>query len=427
MNIIIEGPDATGKTTLANKLVEKYKMKYTHLTSKTENDMRFHLYLLATDNNVYDRFFMGELVYPQIYNRPAKMTFNECCTVMNKIIENNDLFIILYSSELNVLNQRLIDRGEIDYLKEIEQQNNLFIAAGNAFYEYEYENFKMFDISKPGVYEKIDKWIASKMPNMNSIYKDICKDLTIKGHKVGNTTEINNYTFTLDNVDENIVTLKSRDISLIYLVAELLWYFEGRNDVDFIGKFASMWNRISDDGVTNNSAYGYILKYKHGFDQIEKIIELLQKDPNTRRAVLNINVPNEKVIETKDEMCTIALNLYIRDGKLNCTGMMRSNDVWFGLTYDIVYFTELQKYIASRLGIKAGSYTHFATSMHYYDRDKERIFNVVNNGLDTIENTIDINKLIENKDELINYIDTTFTSKEDFEVKIKKLGVIKKG
>ena len=48
---------------------------------------------------------------------------------------------------------------------------------------------------------------------------------------------------------------------------------------------------------------------------------------------------------------------------------MRSNDFNFGLRNDIAYFIYLQKYIADRLGVGYGKYTHYAFSMHMYDRD----------------------------------------------------------
>lgn len=202
--------------------------------------------------------------------------------------------------------------------------------------------------------------------SIDDIYRRLCVDL-LQARHVNNTREINNVQLMLSDINNNVVNI--RNISLPYLFGELLWYFHGSNSMKFISTFGSMWARLSDDGVTNNSAYGYILKHKHGFDQIEKIIELLTVDPNSRRAVLNINVPNMHVIETRDEPCTIALQFMIRDGQLNCTGIMRSNDIWFGLPYDVVFFTELQKYIARRLGVAYGTYTHFVTSMHVYDHN----------------------------------------------------------
>lgn len=214
------------------------------------------------------------------------------------------------------------------------------------------------------------------MREIDNIYWNLC-DTLITGNHVAGTREINNVKVVLHDITENIVSI--RDISPAYLFGEWLWYFAGRNDAEFISAFGSMWKKLSDDGKTNNSAYGYLMKYKHGFDQIEKVIELLRKDPHSRRAVINLNTPNERVIETKDEPCTIALQFLIRNGKLHCTGMMRSNDIWFGFPYDVAFFTELQMYIADRLKVGYGVYTHFVVSMHLYDRNYEDVKKITEN------------------------------------------------
>lgn len=210
---------------------------------------------------------------------------------------------------------------------------------------------------------------------INYIYKGLCHALLNEGKKVGNTREINDVCFVIDVSKGNIVSC--RDISLPYLFGEMTWYLAGEQSVEFISKFASLWKRISDDGETSNSAYGNIMFSRYGFDQFGKVVELLKKDPHSRRAVININVPNPKVIETKDEPCTIMLQFLLRNGKLNCTGVMRSNDIWFGLPYDVVFFTEVQKEIARRLGVEVGTYTHFATSLHVYERDREKLIKVI--------------------------------------------------
>ena len=226
--------------------------------------------------------------------------------------------------------------------------------------------------------------------NIDDIYREVCKRLLKKGTVVNNTREINNLSFTLTNIDNNIINI--RNISKSYLFGELLWYMTARDDIAFIQKFSGFWGRISDDGVTSNSAYGHILFKRHGFNQVDKIIELLKVDPNSRRAVLNFNVPNPNVIETKDEICTIALQMYIRNGKLNCTGIMRSNDIWLGTPYDVAFFTELQKYVAHRLNVECGTYTHFVVSIHCYDRNLEDIKQVLTRKAET-KISIDIEKL----------------------------------
>ena len=51
MNIIIEGPDATGKTTLVEKILAKHpNMTLLHDTGKTKNDKEYYMSLLEKDN-----------------------------------------------------------------------------------------------------------------------------------------------------------------------------------------------------------------------------------------------------------------------------------------------------------------------------------------------------------------------------------------
>ena len=203
--------------------------------------------------------------------------------------------------------------------------------------------------------------------NIDQLYRHVANDLLNSGEVVNGTRELNNVKLILTDITKNIVSI--RDISPSYLFGEWLWYINGDDSLEFISKFSSFWKNISDDGKTCNSAYGYLIQHKHGFDQADKVVELLRKDPESRRAKININTPNENVIETKDEPCTMSLHFMIRNGKLHCTAIMRSNDIWFGFPYDVAFFTELQKMIAEKLHVGYGTYTHFAVSLHVYDRD----------------------------------------------------------
>lgn len=210
--------------------------------------------------------------------------------------------------------------------------------------------------------------------NIDDIYLTIVKDL-LHAPEVGDTRELLDVKLVLTDITKNIVSV--RGISPSYLCGELLWYFNGMNSMEFISRFSKFWEHISDDGKTSNSAYGHLIQKAFGFDQVEMVINLLKEDPNSRRAVININTPHLGVMSTKDEPCTIALQFRIRKGNLDCTAMMRSNDIWFGTPYDIAFFTELQKYIAQQLGVGYGWYTHFATSLHMYKRDQEKLEDVL--------------------------------------------------
>ena len=146
MNIYIEGPDATGKTTLAEWLSEAYDMSYEHLTGDCPNTFDYHLKLMDKQDAIYDRFCLGEVIYSKIYGREPKLTFDDCLKIMNRVVEQNDIFIILVTSDISILNKRLIERGELNYLDEIEEQNAEYIAMAYALRAYEYPGLIVWDI-----------------------------------------------------------------------------------------------------------------------------------------------------------------------------------------------------------------------------------------------------------------------------------------
>ena len=210
-----------------------------------------------------------------------------------------------------------------------------------------------------------------KGENISEVYKKLLTHLK-KAEIVGNTKEINNCCLIIENPKTDEIYFPNRKISEKYANAELEWYWSGNNSCEDIGKYAKMWLSLTDDGKTNNSAYGYILHKKYGFDQLQQIIELLNKDSTSRRAVLNISDPTINRITTKDMQCTIALQFLIRNNKLEMTVYMRSNDVFFGLPYDYIYFVSLGEYISKKLNVEFGKYIHHATSMHMYLRDLDK-------------------------------------------------------
>lgn len=204
---------------------------------------------------------------------------------------------------------------------------------------------------------------------IDEVYGNIVTEL-LNAPIVGSTKEINNCIFIVHNPTLNNIKFTYRKpISLKYADAEMRWYWSGDNSCETIGKYAKLWLKLTDDGKTSNSAYGFILLKKYGYNQVEQIIELLKKDNTTRRAVLNISDPTINRITTKDMQCTIALDFLIRNGQLEETVVMRSNDIKTGTPYDYIFFVSLGQYIADQLGLKLGLYTHHAISMHMYLKD----------------------------------------------------------
>lgn len=179
--------------------------------------------------------------------------------------------------------------------------------------------------------------------------------------------EVINAITVINNPINNILKSDVRKLSMKYAVGELLWYISANPKLKEIQKYTRGWDRMSDDGVNVNSNYGYCIKEKYGFDQLDYIINELRKNPQSRRAVIHIKEPSNK--ESNDVNCTVCLQFFVRNEKLYMTTYMRSNDMWFGFPYDVFQFTSLQILLSMILELELGTYTHVAGSLHLYKRD----------------------------------------------------------
>lgn len=196
--------------------------------------------------------------------------------------------------------------------------------------------------------------------------------LTSQGDKVSSRDgevvgECINAITVIEDPTRCIMRNKIRKMPIRYAIGEMLWYLSGKNELKPIQLYTDNWNRMSDDNVHVNSNYGYCIKYKYGFDQWEYVRSLLSDAPETRQAVMHIKEPNNT--PSKDVNCTVVLQFLMRQGKLNLTVYMRSNDLWLGFPFDVFQFANMQILMAMELGVDLGTYTHIAGSLHLYERD----------------------------------------------------------
>ena len=191
--------------------------------------------------------------------------------------------------------------------------------------------------------------------------------------------EIINAITVIEDPTRCILKSPIRKLPMRYMVGELLWYLSGNPNLSAIQLYTKAWDRMSDDGVTVNSNYGH--KIQHAvdevdgklFDQMKMVEHLLSVDPNSRQAVIHIKQARDVFVNpTKDLNCTVCLQFFIRDGKLYMTTYMRSNDLWMGFPNDVFQFTCMQVYLAMRLNVDLGTYTHIAGSLHLYERDYQK-------------------------------------------------------
>ena len=157
MNIILEGLDASGKSTLAEKLNSIYGFPI--VKKKTGPIKNFTDFEVDT---IYDRHFVSEWVFKRVYNRPAKISDDGFRLLKASAIMNDSLIVIFVCSKMRIIYDRLLERGEVNYLEEMDSQQKYFMECANTFLK-DYPNLYVVDIAKPNAYDNVETWLLNKI------------------------------------------------------------------------------------------------------------------------------------------------------------------------------------------------------------------------------------------------------------------------
>jgi len=183
------------------------------------------------------------------------------------------------------------------------------------------------------------------------------------------TLELYPVGFELENPRARCVTNRRRRWNLPLAIGEFAWHVSGSNNLDFIAYYTDRWREFSDDGSTiRGSCYGHRL-FGGNPTRWSRMLQLLKADQNTRRAVFLFGDADMAFdLNAKDVACATSIQFLLRSNQLHAFVTMRSNDVIWGLPYDVFLFTMLQELLAAELTVSLGKYYHFAASFHLYKR-----------------------------------------------------------
>ncbi len=206
----------------------------------------------------------------------------------------------------------------------------------------------------------------------------LAQEATVSG-RTGDVLELLHTFVSIENPRQKWVYDRIPPISISFALAEVVWIMNGEERSEVI----NYWNpRLSDfagNGDIYYGAYGKRIRSHFGFDQLERSYYALQNVPESRQVVIQIyDVGKDFPIDngqprSEDIPCNICSLLKVRDGKLEWSQIMRSNDILLGMPYNFVQFTSLQEILAGWLGLEVGSYNHYSDSLHLYCRDFNKI------------------------------------------------------
>ena len=129
-NIVIEGPNNVGKSTLILKLLDRKEFRgwrTEHVTEKSPNTLDFYDATLSNcEMMIFDRHCIGETIYPYLFNRTPKITEND---VVDLIEAHGDTLFVILSASLDFINNAYASKGETPNWYFITEERQLFEDA----------------------------------------------------------------------------------------------------------------------------------------------------------------------------------------------------------------------------------------------------------------------------------------------------------
>ena len=202
------------------------------------------------------------------------------------------------------------------------------------------------------------------------------------------------------NLEDGFPAVTTKSLAWKGVVSELLWFLEGsdderrlaeirfqrdRSELTDLSKFSTIWTDNADNqgvelGYENTETtkklgpvYGVQWRDWGGVDQIKKLINDLQANPNGRRHILSAwNV--ERIDSMALPPCHVMSQFYVsKSGRLSCQMYQRSADMFLGVPFNIASYALLLSILSNILNLIPGEFVHTFGDAHIYSNSIEQV------------------------------------------------------
>ena len=155
-----------------------------------------------------------------------------------------------------------------------------------------------------------------------------------------------------------------RVIPIKFALAELCYILAGRFDLQSIASYNKAMANYSDDGLTIGGSYGVRLD-----GQLDKLIERLEKDPQTRQACAAIYSKEDCLSKHTHLPCNVFLQFMNRERLLYMIVTSRSSDFVTGFSIDTFHWQAMLIMMANELNLIPSTLYYNIGSLHIYSAD----------------------------------------------------------
>ncbi len=171
--------------------------------------------------------------------------------------------------------------------------------------------------------------------------------------------------------------LTTKKLHLKSIIHELLWFLRGDTNVAYLRQHGvTIWDEWADEAGNLGRVYGAQWRDWRGpegehIDQIERVIEQIKTNPDSRRLIVSAWNPAE--IETMAlPPCHAFFQFHVHEGELSCQLYQRSADLFLGVPFNIASYALLTMMVAQVCGLKRGDFIQTFGDLHLYRNHLEQ-------------------------------------------------------
>ena len=165
--------------------------------------------------------------------------------------------------------------------------------------------------------------------------------------------------------------LTTKKLHLRSILIELLWFLRGDTNIAWLrDNKVSIWDEWADEAGDLGPVYGKQWRRWESndgreIDQIANLIDLIKRDPGSRRQIVSAWNPGELGAMALPP-CHLLFQTYVANGRLSLQLYQRSADVFLGVPFNIASYALLTHMLAQQCGLEPGDFVWTGGDCHLY-------------------------------------------------------------
>jgi thymidylate synthase len=234
------------------------------------------------------------------------------------------------------------------------------------------------------------------MQNYLDLMKDVMENGVDRPDRTGIGSRFVNGRILRWDLKQGFPIITTRKVSLRIAFEETMFFLRGQSDTKLLEeKNINIWRGntsrefLDARGLTNlpegDMGRGYGVQWRNWrssndceVDQISQLLENIKTDPHGRRHVVtgwNPGELNQMALPPCHmmHMYSVEGEFTVTSGRLNSCFVMRSNDVPYGLPYNIMSYALLNHIFAKHLGLEPGDLVYMGWDVHIYNNQFDMV------------------------------------------------------